>query len=421
MTTPRASVRDAASGRVPASTLALIAALTVAYAISGYVNPQRMSGEWLDPDQIVQIGRNWCQTGEFAITPGTPTVLRGPAYPMAVAIPCWLTGVDAAACLPLINGLCFFLMLWALARHPLARTGMVRVVGLLAVGLDPLLLNYAGRGYLEPMLLLAVALVITAIDRLVRDPSPRSMLALGVAWGFSLLVKPILIYLALPLLVALAFVSRRGAALALGSFVIALAVISPWTVRNWRRTGQVIPVATGGWEIMLKGDTFSRFVLQADGVEALETMAKARIAALDRAQGIQDLSLAEREPFYKREIMREVRDAPLQYLRKAAVQSINFWVLGGDRRKTAFFAALQIPVLAVFAFALRQRRSIDRHVFLGLAVVGTYLFAVHIVALAIARYSMPLRPWIVLVAATFVAQRLRGAQPVRAGSPVRAG
>jgi len=362
-----------------------------------------------------------CHAGEFASTPGTPTVLRGPAYPVAVAIPCWLAGVDPATCLPLINGLCCFLMLWALARHPLARTGTVRLVGLLAVGLDPLLLNYAGRGYLEPMLLLAVALVITAIDRLVRDPDSRSMLALGIAWGFSLLVKPVLIYLALPLVVALAFVSKRTVALAFGSFVIALVLISPWTLRNWRVTGRIIPVATGGWEIMLKGDTFSRFVLQAGGVETLEAMAKARIAALDREHGIDNLPLHEREPFYEREIIREVRTDPLRCLFKVAVQSMSFWVLGGDRRKTAFFAALQIPVLFVFGVALRRRWSFERHTYFGLVVVGAYLFAVHIVALAIARYSMPLRPWIVLVAATFIAQRLRGAQLVPARSPVAAG
>ena len=79
------------------------------------------------------------------------------------------------------------------------------------MGLDPLLLNYSGRAYLEPMLILAVALVIAGIDRLVKKPTPTSMAVLGLTWGFSLLVKPVLIYLVVAMVPVLLLVSPAHA------------------------------------------------------------------------------------------------------------------------------------------------------------------------------------------------------------------
>src|SRR5439155_6083279 len=98
---------------------------------------------------------------------------------------------------------------------PLARRTAWPVVTLL-VGLDPLLLNYAGRAYLEPMVILALALVVASIDRLRRQPNWTSMTVLGVVWGFSLLVKPVLLYLAIPLVPTIFAIRKKSGLLALG-------------------------------------------------------------------------------------------------------------------------------------------------------------------------------------------------------------
>jgi len=127
---------------------------------------------------------------------------------------------------------------------------------------------------------------------------------------------------------------------------------------------------------------------------------------LDRRLEIEGLPLHKRDPVYMREVIRRAAADPLGYVSKAAIQSVAFWVLGGDRLKTVIFAALQLPLLVLCAFAVRRSLWTHRRDLLGLAVVGGYLFLVHIAGLSIARYSMPLRPWIVMLAATFIAQRL---------------
>ena len=407
-------------GRLTPGTLLLIFGLAASYTVTGLA-VQRIradSARWLDPDRIAEIGRNLCRRGEFAEIAGQPTVLRAPAYPAALAASCWITGGDPESFAPLVNGLCHLATLWVLALHPLAGTGRVRTAALLAVGLDPLLLNYAGRTYLEPMLILSVAVAIAAIDRMVKKPDLRSMAILGVAWGLGLLVKPVLLYLVVGLAAALLLVAPRSALLALGSLLIAAAMVVPWSLRNLAVSNCFIPVATGAWEIVLKGDTFSRFALKEEGIVDLEQMAKAELRALDRELGIEGLSPCEREPYYMREELRRIRTQPARFARKLAAQSLAFWTLGGDRHKSLMFLLLQLPVLFLLPGALRFHWRTQRHVLLGFCIVGCYMVAVHSISLAIARYSMPLRPWIMLIAVTWVAHHFRLARSPALGEPV---
>jgi hypothetical protein len=390
-------------------TVALVVALSFVYAAFGVLE-QRRSGpgsrDWLDPDQIGDIGENLCRHGEFAEIPGRPTVLRGPAYPAALAAPCLVTGIDAARLAPWVNGLCHGFLLLTLALHPMMRPGWPHRLVLAAVGLDPLLLNYAGRTYLEPMFVLSVALVILGLDTLRRKPGTAPTLLLGAALGFSLLVKPVLFYF-LPLVPLLMLPQRRAVLRGAAAVLLAIAVILPWTLRNREVTGRIIPVATGAWEIVLKGDTFARYAFEAPGIVTLEDLAKKRLADLNTALGIGDLPLQEREPRYREVALDEARGDPLGLLRKMAVQSIAFWFAGGDARNTLIFLALQAPLLALCLWSVTRWRTFPPADLVGVGSVSIYLLAVHSFSLAIARYSMPLRPWLVLLSGLALVSRLR--------------
>jgi hypothetical protein len=390
---------------------AVIACAVFVYVASGYVAQRSVSVgedwlEWADPDEIARIGDHLCAAGEFGFVPGQPSVLRAPAYPGAVALMCRLTGADTFSLLPIVNGLCHLLLLLVIASHPLMPTGPAGIATIAAVGLDPLLLNYAGRGYLEPMLLAAVALVVASIDRLVRHPTAANGLLLGLAWGASLLVKPILLYLAAPLVAVLVVVRRRAAWYAVGAFVIALAIATPWVLRNRAITGRFIPVVTGAWEIVVKGDAYSENVLRSEGAVELEGMAKARLAEIDRDNGVSGEPLHEREPLYRRYVITRIFEDPVALLQKMTVQSLTLWVLGGDHRKTFVFAALQLPVLLLVGFAIASSRS-TRHRMVGFATVAVYLWGAYAFSLAMARYSMPLRPWMVLIGIGFAAAHIQ--------------
>lgn len=397
------------------SRVALSLALAVLYVVLAFALRGRIApgASWLDPDQIGQIGQTLCLHGQFGIAPDKPTVLRGPAYPGALALACRTLGADVAHVAPIVNGILHFALLLTLAFHPLA-AGRAGMIGLIAVGLDPLLLNYGARTYLEPMMILATALVIATFDAFRRRPSPSSAVALGVSWGVSMLVKPVLVYLP-PVLFIVALWRRRAAALYLAlSLAMGVALIAPWTYRNFTVFGQAIPVASGGWGIVLKGDTFSRYMFEAEGILDLEARAKARLRQIDERLGIAGLPGYEKDSYYRTVAMDDWRQEPTSLVRKLAVQSLAFWTLGGSRAKTLLFTALQLPVLFVFLFALAQWLPTKTEALLGVVTVTAYLAAVHALSLAIARYSLPVRPWLVLVAVSFLYSRLRGEDSMRA-------
>ena len=397
--------------------LILAAAVGILYAAFGVFERQRAGAVdpgWLDPDQIGDIAAHLCRSGEFAERTGVPSLLRGPAYPGLLAAPCLLTGIDPARLAPIINGLCHALTLLVLAMHPVARASPGRLAALAAVGLDPLLFNYAGRTYLEPLLLLAVAMLVVSIEALRRRPSAVGGILCGLALGLSLLVKPVLIYFA-PLLLLL-LIPSGGRALASGgvAIVVAALCVLPWTLRNRAVSGHIVPVATGAWEIVLKGETFSRHVTEADGIVELEAMAKERLARLNESLGIVGLPAVEREPYYRAVAIEEMRNPPWSLPRRMAIQSVSLWLLGGDRRNTLVFAALQLPVLILAALGVWRWKRFDPNDLVALAAVAGYLMLVHGASLAIARYSMPLRPWLVLLAALAVVPLFRKENAIRA-------
>ncbi|HET8945720.1 MAG TPA: hypothetical protein VFQ07_01955 [Candidatus Polarisedimenticolia bacterium] len=390
--------------------LILAAALGVLYAAYGVFERHQgaaIDPGWLDPDQIGDIALNLCRSGEFAERPGMPTLLRGPAFPGLLALPCLLTGVEPSRLAPILNGLCHALTLVVLALHPVARAAPARLAALAVVGLDPLLFNYAGRTYLEPMLVLSVEMVLVAFEAVRRRAGIGAALALGAALGFSLLVKPILLYfLPLMLLVLVPSGLRAVRAGAVAVLVAGLCVL-PWTLRNHAVSGQYVPVATGAWEIVLKGETFSRHMTEAYGIMPLEALAKERLAALNARLGIAGLSAVEREPYYRAVAIDELRHPIWSLPHRMAIQSVALWLLGGDRRNTLVFAALQLPVLLLAILAVWRLRAFAPNDLVGIGALAGYLILVHSATLAIARYSMPLRPWLVLLAALAFIPRLR--------------
>lgn len=385
--------------------MTLIVILSIIYSLGGYCIRARLGvpEKWLDPDGTGVIGNNVCEIGEFSMTPGKPDVLRGPAYPWALAIPCKFTGIKAADFSPIINGICHFFTLVLLLRHPLCRMGKAGLIGVFAVCVDPLLFSYCGRTFVEPMFILGVALVVTAIDRLVRQPGIVSAVILGIAWGLSLLVKSTLIYLPIFLLPAfLLLINWRSVFLVLISVLIGLTVISPWSIRNYKLMHKYVPVQIGSWQIMHKGETFSSHVLEGKYVTELEKMAKLELAKFDSELGIRELPLWEKENYYRSRIFENIKKKPFDFFKKIIIQSVTFWILGANLKNTVCYAILQIPILITALVAVRKWFSISNRAFAGFIIVSLYFMAAHIPSLAIARYSMPLRPWLIFVSVNFV-------------------
>ena len=94
------------------------------------------------------------------------------------------------------------------------------------------------------MVAVAAALLVVSLD----SRRPPLALAAGAAWGLACLVKPAL--LLFPLAAALVYRMRdRGHSYWLpraGLYLVGtLALVAPWTLRNYLITGRLVPVSAG--------------------------------------------------------------------------------------------------------------------------------------------------------------------------------
>lgn len=142
-----------------------------------------------------------------------------------------------------------------------ARTGLL--AGALAA-LDPTLVAYSHYLWAETLLAVLVTAALVVVVAAARRPRRRGLAALaGLLFGAAILTRE----LAAPLAVACAVwwiraagagARRQAAARGLVLLGAAALVVLPWTLRNHRLLGRVVPVSTVGWMALREGNTLAR-------------------------------------------------------------------------------------------------------------------------------------------------------------------
>ena len=129
--------------------------------------------KWFHPDGIAVIAENLCNHDQFSIELGVPNAKRGPLYPMSLAVPCKATGIQPKTWATFVNSICHFATLCLLLFSSVfdqIRRKSIAIFAAIVVGLDPLVVVYAARTLLDPMLILLVTTVICSMHQLVRKP-----------------------------------------------------------------------------------------------------------------------------------------------------------------------------------------------------------------------------------------------------------
>jgi hypothetical protein len=142
-----------------------------------------------------------------------------------------------------------------------ARTGCL--AGALAA-LDPTLVAYSHYLWAEPLLAVLVTTALLVVLAAASHPRRHGLAALaGLVFGAAVLARE----LAAPLAAACALwwirvaapaERRRAAARGLVLLAAAALVVLPWTLRNYRLFGRVVPVSGVGWMALREGNTLAR-------------------------------------------------------------------------------------------------------------------------------------------------------------------
>ena len=251
---------------------------------------------------------------------------------------------------------------------------------------------------------LFLALVWWAIERLIaadQGEIRRSAVAAGVLFGLAVLTRETLLYL-LPLAALwLAAPKPRRVAPAAALLLSALAVVAPWTLRNWIQFESFIPVSTGGGLNLYQGnapisrnEVYSEYYANEGKVEQYQW---ARSAGLK--------VIWERQPAWIFEKIRdegprlaELDSLALIHMRRGAYGEVSCAAYRG----AALIVLLPWIVIAVGSVVALSRARIDRRSGLIMGFLCAYLL-LHIATHGFSRYRMPVLPAFMILSATLLA------------------
>lgn len=282
--------------------------------------------------------------------PSGPTAAVAPAVAALWALPMSILGTDspiAWAIIVLLDCLALSLIVPALfalgCRVAGERFGLACA---LAWSIHPMALLLA-RGYLSSLAWFALAVVVV-VERMLAaedegsEPLPRGApwLSLGLAWGVSAWIEPLL-GLIVVTWIAWAFVARRPhARMALRAALIAALVVSPWIARNAIVLKTPSLRAAAGPELMLGA-------LAGPGEETpIRVHPSRNRVELERLQQVGETQFNREKLATAREL---IAAAPARWMASCAWRLGNFWM----GRASWWSASSTQPIVAGSLSALR--------------------------------------------------------------------
>lgn len=335
---------------------------------------------------------------------------RTPGYPFFIAglyavFGSHLIVVQLAQCL-LFAGTCWLV-------QDIARRIYSERVGWLAgllCAFHPSLLRYVPDLHLETLLTFLLTLSVWLSVRFFREANAKNGVILGVTWGLASLTKAVV--LLYPAVFALLFwLSRRRAERAtagrsLPPLAIALVcmglTISPWTVRNYVVTGHFVPITTGLSDAVLRSYVFSRtefITLQKPPYTDAENEVNAEFAAIcQRAGAVWQADDLETDRILSAEMKRRVLASPGAFLKKSFTGIFTFWYQMTSLPNSLAAGGMALLAWIFAAIGLRRSWTERQPVWLVLAPI-VYLNLFLAALLSLGRYSVPVMPCLVVLAA----------------------
>jgi 4-amino-4-deoxy-L-arabinose transferase-like glycosyltransferase len=208
---------------------------------------------WTSPlswaeEEHYQLGVNLYATGQMRLCEGASPVSRPPGYPVFVALALFLSGgreaAVAAAQVLLLGASALIFFWWACGLFGRALALPLALV----YACNPLMLVLCGYRHYDILHLSVVAGGGFALQRALTKPKPRwmAMTGAGALFGIATLIRPMTLILPATLLPFLWLAQhlewRRTIRTALALTLGLVAVVGPYTLRNYALTGRIIPV-----------------------------------------------------------------------------------------------------------------------------------------------------------------------------------
>ena len=273
------------------------------------------------------------------------------------------------------------------------------------VAVDPILTYFSALVLSETLF---AVLLAGAFACLLNSASGRMAwaAAAGGLLGLAALVRPPVLLMIPPLAaVWLALNWRASGSLRTAAIVVAvaLAVISPWPIRNYQLTGRAVFTTLSSGASLYEGTC-----PEADGGPAMDKIAWPK--------EIGGMTEAQKNDFLRSRAIECMKADPMRMARLAAVKLARFWNVFpnfGEYRRPAYLLVsglygipVMICILAGIVLAARQTRAAWI-----LMVPAEYFSVLHMVFVGSVRYRAPVMPLLAVFAGVAIAaaiERVRG-------------
>jgi 4-amino-4-deoxy-L-arabinose transferase-like glycosyltransferase len=188
-----------------------------------------------------------------------------------------------------------------------------------------MLFRWSGYLLTETLFTFLLCLFIWSSQKSVRSPRLHYALAAGLFLGLATLTRPTtLAFIPFILLWAVLTFSPgwKRALTVSGAIAVTLVLtLAPWTVRNYRATGHIVPVTVMGGQVLIGANNpnvLDRF--PGGWIPPLQS-------GLVTEEDIRGLSPVERDDLYQRRAMAFIRNNPLYFARLCVYKVKLFWHL----------------------------------------------------------------------------------------------
>lgn len=327
----------------------LAVTLRLAY-VSAY--PQlALQADSLDYDRLARS----VLASEGLVDPhGEPETLRAPLYPLFVAGVYWITTPDAqqVRVIQAVLGALSPLLVLGLGR--MCFSPRVAWSAAIICAAYPALVAYSGLLLTETLAGLLVTAVAVTASLASRKQTPEWSAITGLAAGATSLCRAEFTAVAVALCLATLVVPPgalnrrlRSALIMLGVFLLTLL---PWTMRNYRALGSVVPLTTDGWRTLWIASYPERW-LEWRAAEPLLSIEAGATGPLERSRRFRAAALDN------------LRSHPGTYL-KLVVQRLPLLLIGGHSN-----------VIVGLEVATAESSGLRRLIKIGMLTVNTFLIA----------------------------------------------
>jgi 4-amino-4-deoxy-L-arabinose transferase-like glycosyltransferase len=303
-----------------------------------------------------------------------------------------------------------------------ARTGLL--AGLFCA-FHPMLLRYVPDLHMESLLTLMCTLMVWTTVRFHDRPTVANGILVGVVGMCATLTKGV----ALPYLgvfgiisgvLALKQHSMQRVAAVIAMFVAMAVVLAPWTYRNYQVTGgRFVLLTPGAGDSFLRGYIFTRWefaTLQKPPYTDAETESNNWFRQIAHDAGTEwEKDEVVDEQNNARIAKRLIVTQPLDTVRKVFVGLFTFWYEMTSLKNSLVPGSLALVGWALAIVGLRRAHREGRPSWLiWLPIVVTNVFVALLIPLG--RYSAPILPCLMILAAFGVDTLLQRPKPVSSGS-----